>query len=76
MKYVKSRYDVIEMTPTTLTIESRTKPRKTLTPLTTLLAEQGCSDDVVDGIISSIARVSADKAAPTNKGCFGKWAPV
>jgi hypothetical protein len=76
MKYVKSRYDVIEMTPTELTIENRTKPRKTLTSLPTLLAEQGCSETAIEEILAAIERISADKAAKTNKGCFGMWVSV
>jgi len=76
MKYVKTRYDVIGMSPDELTIQSRTKPRKTLTLLVSLLAEQGCTETMSDAIIGAIERVSADKAAKTNKGGFGTWVPV
>ena len=76
MKYVKSRYDVIQMTPTELTIQKKGKSPQTLTPLGSLLVAQGCTDAETDGLLTMIVQVSADKAAQTNKGCCGKWVPV
>lgn len=76
MKYVKSRYEVIQMTSTELTIQKKGKSPQTLKPLGALLVAQGCTAAETDEILAMIVRVSDDKAIQTNKGCCGKWVPV